>query len=580
MKNIYLSLIAFLGFSLALTAQTVSVTFNVDMNGQTVGANGVHMAGNFNTGSGDTPINTALPNWNPSGIELTDPDNDGIYSVTLDLAPANYEYKILNGNDWGTDESVPAACQVELGLGNNNRFFNVSAGADPFTIEHCFARCGPCGQTTVHIRVDLANELESNPNAAGFVVGELVGGFENFVAMQPWRDSETIYSIFINLPASSTGNTYFFATEADFLALEVVEPGDCSLQGARNLVISAEQAGTDILVPLVCFGSCESCIDPVMVTFNVDMSLVETVSPDGVHIAGAFQGWNPSGTPLTEGDNNIWSVTLPIDPGTYGFKFINGNNWGFDESVPVACRVGNDRQLIVEAGMTEMTFTVCYAQCTEECITNPDPAPITFLVDLADEPVHPSGVWLMGTITTPQWQQGAIQMNEVDGEPGIYRAILTVSGVADIFFKFSNGNPQLEGLSEGEFDGAINPGDCAVDNGFGNWNRTHTRSGSPETIAFVINTCNVFVGVNEITGRLEGVKAFPNPVRDNLTVTFQNQGVYQIMITDLTGKLVRNYNQIAQPVFQINKGSLSNGMYVMQIVNEKGEAASIKLIVQ
>ena len=35
------------------------------------------------------------------------------------------------------------------------------------------------------------------------------------------------------------------------------------------------------------------------VTFMVDMSN-ETVDANGVHVAGSFQGWNPSGTPLTD----------------------------------------------------------------------------------------------------------------------------------------------------------------------------------------------------------------------------------------------------------------------------------------
>ena len=39
------------------------------------------------------------------------------------------------------------------------------------------------------------------------------------------------------------------------------------------------------------------------VTFRVDMN-GQTVSPDGVHIAGNFQGWNPSGTPMTDADGD------------------------------------------------------------------------------------------------------------------------------------------------------------------------------------------------------------------------------------------------------------------------------------
>ncbi len=49
-------------------------------------------------------------------------------------------------------------------------------------------------------------------------------------------------------------------------------------------------------LPVVCFGSCDPCVTVtyVDVTFRVDMS-EQTVAPEGVHIAGGFQGWNPGG---------------------------------------------------------------------------------------------------------------------------------------------------------------------------------------------------------------------------------------------------------------------------------------------
>ena len=75
------------------------VTLHVDMNGQTVSANGVHVAGNFGDYDYDNTFeNPAYPNWDPAGIALTDDDSDGVYSVTLDLVPGTIEYKFINGN--------------------------------------------------------------------------------------------------------------------------------------------------------------------------------------------------------------------------------------------------------------------------------------------------------------------------------------------------------------------------------------------------------------------------------------------------------------------------------------------------
>ena len=66
----------------------------------------------------------------------------------------------------------------------------------------------------------------------------------------------------------------------------------------------------------------------VNVTFKVDMQY-QTVSENGVYIAGSMQDWSPGSTPLSDDDGNgIWEVTLSIAEYTsYEYKFINGNTW-------------------------------------------------------------------------------------------------------------------------------------------------------------------------------------------------------------------------------------------------------------
>ena len=55
-----------------------------------------------------------------------------------------------------------------------------------------------------------------------------------------------------------------------------------------------------------------SSLFAVNVTLNVDMSNV-TVSDDGVHVAGSFQGWDPAATPLTDDDGDgIYTVVVDM----------------------------------------------------------------------------------------------------------------------------------------------------------------------------------------------------------------------------------------------------------------------------
>ena len=116
------------------------------------------------------------------------------------------------------------------------------------------------------------------------------------------------------------------------------------------------------------------------VTFRVDMQY-QSVSSDGVHIAGSIQGWNPSTTPLSDDDGNgIWEVTLSLTANSYyEYKFVNGNSWGNDESVFGNCGPGNgnrflntsDENMVLNAYVFNSCDYTAYG-CTDQNATNFD----------------------------------------------------------------------------------------------------------------------------------------------------------------------------------------------------------------
>ncbi len=115
---------------------TVEITFQVDMQNQTVSGDGVHLAGNFG--------NDGYPNWDPAGIAMSDGNSDDVYTVTLTLtANTDYEFKYINGDGWGEDESVPAACGVDNGSGGYNRSLSTTTN-DATLDEVCFGECSDC----------------------------------------------------------------------------------------------------------------------------------------------------------------------------------------------------------------------------------------------------------------------------------------------------------------------------------------------------------------------------------------------------------------------------------------------------
>ena len=127
------------------------VTFHIDMEGQIVSANGVHVAGSF----GDN--NATYPNWDPAGIALIDDDSDGVYSVTLDLNPGTIEYKFINGNTWGGKSDDEWA-----GESNDNQPCRANGGNRIITVGDtdldvglvCWESCIPCDEVYDALKVD------------------------------------------------------------------------------------------------------------------------------------------------------------------------------------------------------------------------------------------------------------------------------------------------------------------------------------------------------------------------------------------------------------------------------------------
>ena len=373
-KNFWLVCLCMI-LAAAGTAQgLVPVTFQVDMNNETVSADGVHVAGGFQ-------------GWDPAATLLTDDDLDGVYEVTVDL-PVNstHEFKFINGNSWEFVEDVPPTCQVEIAV-NNNRFIHIPAGSTGETYAVCWESCAACGLTSVRFRVDMVNEEAISPNGV-HVAGNFQGWDPGATALaDPDGDGvwETIESFDANeIPDGFlifkfiNGNSWTNPNEnlsgfpcSDDYGLRVLE------FTSDNMVLSAD----DDLSQAPCYNSCGACVPPTSVTFRVDMTTQATVSVNGVHVAGSFQGWNPSGSPLSDDDGDgIWEVTMVIEPGDYEFKFVNGNAWGgngdgnVDNELIVGdcAAAGSDSRALI-VGSEAIVYEVCYNSCEAECSGCTDP---------------------------------------------------------------------------------------------------------------------------------------------------------------------------------------------------------------
>ena len=56
--------------------------------------------------------------------------------------------------------------------------------------------------------------------------------------------------------------------------------------------------------------------------------------PAKVAVAGAFNGWSMDKDQLAVGPDGVWTVTLPLKPGRYGYKFVVDGKWTLDPENP------------------------------------------------------------------------------------------------------------------------------------------------------------------------------------------------------------------------------------------------------
>jgi hypothetical protein len=148
-------------------------------------------------------------------------------------------------------------------------------------------------------------------------------------------------------------------------------PGSCSVS-TNGYTVRQENIGTsNVLFGPFCYNTCNICDvttpTTVNVTFRVDMS-GQTIASSGVHVAGSFQGWNPSTNVMNDLGNNLYSLTLPVAIGSnIQYKFINGNAWTGAETVPSSCGLADGFGGFNRSTALGSTDVILDAVCFNEC---------------------------------------------------------------------------------------------------------------------------------------------------------------------------------------------------------------------
>jgi 1,4-alpha-glucan branching enzyme len=519
---------------------TSLVTFRVDLGLLAPDPNGVHIAGNFQ-------------GWNPASTPLTFDSTGGFWYLTTSLPEGDSVfYKFINGNTWGNDEIVPATC----GIGAPANRWLVVPASDTVLPVVCFASCSPCppppAPVNVTFRVDMS--LQSvGPNGVF-----LTGSFNGWTPI-PMTANGSVYSATVPI---LSGSNIEFKFRNDTSLFENV-PSSCGVSdgfGGFNRTLSVPTS--DTVLPVVCFSSCSPCPPTSLVTFRVDLGILAP-DPNGVHIAGNFQGWNPASTPLTfDSTGGFWYFTTSLPEGDSVFyKFINGNTWGNDENVPPACGIGNplNRWLVVPTSDTVLPV-ICFSSCTP-CTPLPKTSEVTISVNMKGQSVSPEGVHIAGTFN--QWNYSEYKMTQI--QPNIYQVALTLDTGAFILYRFSNGNTFI--------NQEIISGTCTM---FGN---RFLQVPSTDTTLPVVcfGLCDTSCATLSIENfSLDRLKAgFSDDV---LFINGLPSGGYPVRITlfDLLGKTIFQINEFSQPVWK-RHASLPAAPYLLRIELD-GKERNFKLL--
>ncbi len=425
----------------------VNVTFRVNMSDQVVSVDGVHLAGSFNGFS-----ITANP--------MTDEGN-GIFETTMELpSDSLITYKFVNGNVF---ELVTTACGIDDGNGNINRNFIVPS--DTLTLPLvCFGSCENCPADPVNItfRVNMGSETVSGDGV------KLAGSFNGFSTTA--NPMTNVGGGFYQTTVALNPGAFVTYKFVNGTAFEVIST-TCGIDdGSGNVTRSYSVPSVNATIPGPCFSTCNNCeiiIPNVNLTFRVNMTN-ETVSGDGIFLAGSFNGFSITANPMTLVGGGIYETTLLLPQGSIiAYKFVNGDIY---ELISTDCGVddgsGNINRSISVPTVNSAITTVCFNSCAD-CTEEHD---ITFQVNMSNQVIDPSGVFLTGSFNG--YSTTANPLTAAGN--GIYSTTLQLSENAVIAYKFLNG-PVYEIIST----------ECGVDDGSGIINRNFTVPAGDSTVALV-----------------------------------------------------------------------------------------------
>jgi len=315
----------------------------------------------------------------PGDNQLTDPDMDGVYSITFRKPKLTSDHYIFtNGacTDFSCKEVMAGKPCADPNNFNDRFFPPVTADT---VISTCFGQCSdsttceaPPTNVDVTFRVDMFGKAIA---PTGVYLGANFDSWSGGLRMND-PDGDLVYEVTANLPPGNYLFKYINGTNWSEPEPIAATDTECTVSDGTNTNRQITVDGTsDVVLAASCFGTCAECTPHFDVTFQVNMA-GQTVASTGVFIGAGFEGW-AGGLELKDLDgDSIYSVKVPLELGRYEFKYINGAAWAQPEeldSTDVGCTVTNNsntnRVIVVDTAHIVLDAS-CFGQCSAECGTS------------------------------------------------------------------------------------------------------------------------------------------------------------------------------------------------------------------
>jgi alpha-amylase len=176
-----------------------------------------------------------------------------------------------------------------------------------------------------------------------------------------------IYSIVVDIPAFQKYE-YKFVNGDQFYEVEFIPVASrvgYNFNDNRWLYVDSLAEDTTYIGALIFAGNAPAGLE--LIRFKVDMENIFSIDPGGVHVAGNYQGFDPSKTILYSFVPDTFEVIEYLPAGNYEFKYYNGNTALGEETVPVSCSQNGNR--FIALNNDTVLPTICFSDCSL-CIPN------------------------------------------------------------------------------------------------------------------------------------------------------------------------------------------------------------------